>query len=77
MKKQISICVDPEVLERLKQLAKQEERSLSRYINRILKQHTEKHQTKANSILPANQRPSKTNEDHRFRRSYSNSKAPV
>ncbi|MDC7290411.1 ribbon-helix-helix protein, CopG family [Blautia schinkii] len=38
-KAQVSITIDEDVLMRLRQLSEADERSLSQYINRILKEH--------------------------------------
>ena len=42
LKEKISITIDWDVLERLKQLAEEDERSLSQYVNMILKNHIKK-----------------------------------
>ena len=39
LKEKISITIDADVLERLRELAEHEERSLSQYINIVLKKH--------------------------------------
>ena len=39
LKEKISITIDGDVLEKLKQAAEKDDRSLSQYINLILKQH--------------------------------------
>ena len=39
LKEKISITIDGDVLEKLKQAAENDDRSLSQYINLILKQH--------------------------------------
>lgn len=41
LKEQISITIDEAVLKKLKVLAKEDDRSLSQYINLILKKHIE------------------------------------
>lgn len=41
-KEKISITVDSDVLQAVKQLAKKDDRSLSQYINRVLKEKIEK-----------------------------------
>ena len=41
-KQRISITVDPDLLELIKKRADEDDRSLSRYINRFLKQQFEK-----------------------------------
>ena len=45
LKEKISITIDGDVLEKLKQLAEKDDRSLSQYINLILKRHIEKEAT--------------------------------
>ena len=39
LKEKISITVDGDILEKLKEKAEKDERSLSQYINKILKEH--------------------------------------
>ncbi|MBQ6839963.1 MAG: ribbon-helix-helix protein, CopG family [Oscillospiraceae bacterium] len=39
LKEKISITIDSDLLERIKQEAEEDDRSLSQYINMILKQH--------------------------------------
>ena len=41
LKEKISITVDSDVVEKLKQLAEKDDRSLSQYINLVLKKHIE------------------------------------
>jgi predicted transcriptional regulator len=41
LKEKISITIDGDVLEKLKQLAEKDDRSLSQYINLVLKRHIE------------------------------------
>ena len=41
LKEKISITIDGDVLETLKELAQTDDRSLSQYINIVLKQHVE------------------------------------
>ncbi len=42
LKEKISITIDSDLLEKLKALAEEDDRSLSQYINIVLKQHIEK-----------------------------------
>ena len=42
LKEKISITIDSDILEKLKVLAEDDDRSLSQYINIVLKQHIEK-----------------------------------
>ena len=42
LKEKISITIDEDVLEKLRILAENDDRSLSQYINIVLKQHVEK-----------------------------------
>ncbi len=42
LKEKISITVDADVLEKLRTLAEEDDRSLSQYINIVLKQYIEK-----------------------------------
>ena len=42
MKKRINLTLDEEVLNRLREIAEEEVRSLSQTVNRILKRHLEK-----------------------------------
>ena len=42
LKEKISITIDEDVLEKLRILAENDDRSLSQYINIVLKQHIEK-----------------------------------
>jgi len=39
LKSQVSITVDADVLEKLRTLAEEDDRSLSQYINRVLREH--------------------------------------
>ena len=41
LKQKISITLDPSVIEKLRLLAEKEDRSLSQYINLVLKKHIE------------------------------------
>ena len=41
LKEKISITIDEDVLKRLRELAEADDRSLSQYINLLLKKHTE------------------------------------
>ena len=45
LKSKISITVDTDLLEKLKQLAEEDDRSLSQYINLILKEYVKKNHT--------------------------------
>ena len=45
-KKTISISLDYPILEKVKQLAEYEDRSVSNYINLVLREHLEKIETK-------------------------------
>ncbi len=42
LKQKISITIDEDVLERIKVLAEEDDRSLSQYINILLKEHLKK-----------------------------------
>ncbi len=42
LKEKISITVDADLLEKIKQKAEEDERSLSQYINLVLKEHINK-----------------------------------
>lgn len=42
LKEKISITIDWDILEKLKQLAEEDDRSLSQYINIVLKNHIKK-----------------------------------
>ncbi len=42
LKEKISITIDADLLERLKQKAEEDDRSLSQYINLVLKEHVKK-----------------------------------
>ncbi len=42
LKEKISITVDEDVLKKLRELAEADDRSLSQYINLVLKQHIDK-----------------------------------
>lgn len=46
LKEKISITVDSDVLQKMKQLAEADDRSLSQYINMVLKKHLETQNTK-------------------------------
>lgn len=46
LKEKISITVDSDVLTKIKQLAEADDRSLSQYINMVLKKHLENQDTK-------------------------------
>lgn len=39
LKSQLSLTIDSDVLERLRVLAEEDDRSLSQYINRVLREH--------------------------------------
>lgn len=45
LKSKISITIDGDVLEKLKTKAEKDERSLSQYINKILKEHLKDEET--------------------------------
>ena len=47
LKKTVSISLDYPVLEKVKELAEQEDRSLSSYINLVLREHLEKKGTES------------------------------
>jgi len=42
LKSQVSITVDSDILEKLRTLAEEDDRSLSQYVNRILRKHIKK-----------------------------------
>ena len=42
LKEKVSITIDDDVLKRLRELAEADDRSLSQYINLVLKQHIDK-----------------------------------
>ena len=42
LKEKISITIDSDVLEKIKQMAEADDRSLSQYINLLLKKHLKK-----------------------------------
>ena len=44
LKEKISITIDSDILEKLKKEAEDDDRSLSQYINLVLKEHLKKHQ---------------------------------
>lgn len=46
LKEKISITIDGDLLEKLKSLAEEDDRSLSQYINIILKEHAKTHSGK-------------------------------
>lgn len=46
LKERISITIDSDVLEKVKEKAEYDDRSLSQYINLVLKQHLEKEDKK-------------------------------
>lgn len=46
LKEKISITVDSDVLAKIKERAEEDDRSLSQYINLVLKKHIEKHSEK-------------------------------
>ena len=46
LKDKISITIDQPILEKLKELAEYQDRSLSSYINLVLREHLEKLETK-------------------------------
>lgn len=39
LKSQLSLTIDSDILERLRVLAEEDDRSLSQYINRVLREH--------------------------------------
>ena len=46
LKEKISITVDNDVLEKIKELAEKDDRSLSQYINLVLKEYLKKNENK-------------------------------
>ncbi len=46
LKQKISITIDSDILEKLKEKAEYDDRSLSQYINLVLKKHLEKEEEK-------------------------------
>lgn len=46
LKEKISITIDADLLLKLRQLAEEDDRSLSQYINLVLKQHIDKKRNK-------------------------------
>ncbi len=46
LKKQVSITIDEDVLEKTKERAEKADRSLSQYVNRLLKRHIEQSEEK-------------------------------
>ncbi|MBE7047690.1 MAG: ribbon-helix-helix protein, CopG family [Ruminococcaceae bacterium] len=50
LKTKISITLDNEIVDKLKELSEQDDRSLSQYINLILKEYLKKKQTKTLDI---------------------------
>ena len=46
LKEKISITIDSDILEKLRQYSEADDRSLSQYINLILKRHLEQTETK-------------------------------
>ena len=46
LKEKISITIDGDLLEKLKSLAEEDDRSLSQYINIALKEHAKNHSNK-------------------------------
>ena len=46
LKEKISITIDSDVLEKIKEKAEYDDRSLSQYINLVLKRHLEKEEKK-------------------------------
>lgn len=46
LKEKVSITLDADIIERIKQLAEQHDRSLSQYINVVLKDHIHAKDTK-------------------------------
>ena len=46
LKQKISITIDSDVLERIKEKAEYDDRSLSQYINLVLKKHLEEEENK-------------------------------
>ena len=49
LKEKISITIDGDILEKLRVLAENDDRSLSQYINIVLKEHINKTMPKSNS----------------------------
>jgi len=47
LKQKISITIDEDILEKVKSLAENNDRSLSQYINLILKEHLKKNSNKS------------------------------
>ena len=48
LKEKISITIDSDLLERLKLCAEEDDRSLSQYINMVLKEHLKKQKSSKN-----------------------------
>lgn len=50
LKEKISITIDSDILEKVKEKAEYDDRSLSQYINLVLKRHLEKEEGKKRTI---------------------------
>ena len=48
LKEKISITIDSDIIEKIRALAEEDDRSLSQYINIVLKTHANKYQTENN-----------------------------
>lgn len=46
LKSKVSITLDSDIIESIKQLAEQDDRSFSQYINLVLKEHLDRHNNK-------------------------------
>ncbi len=57
LKEKISITVDSDLLEKAKLFAEEDDRSLSQYINLVLKEHIKKGRTRKSVKLFANKNP--------------------
>ncbi len=52
LKEKISITIDSDLLEKIKQVAEEDDRSVSQFINLVLKQHLQKQEEQAQEGQP-------------------------
>ncbi|MBR3554180.1 MAG: ribbon-helix-helix protein, CopG family [Clostridia bacterium] len=52
LKEKVSITLDEDLVTRIRELAEQDDRSFSQYINKVLKEHAAKYPPKSPSSLP-------------------------
>ncbi|MCQ4935310.1 MULTISPECIES: DUF6364 family protein [Anaerotignum] len=49
LKEKVSMTLDSDIIERIKELAEKDDRSFSQYVNLVLRRHLEKHEETSKS----------------------------